>query len=160
MTVKVSAAQKKAYDALYAHAMSLPGAWVDHPWGHTVVKVKAKIFCFLSNGTMADTDCAVGLGVKLPMSSGQVLSLPFAKPTGYGLGKAGWVDIRFHAGDDVPTDILLPWIVESYRAIAPKMLVKSLDTAAPPPTPQKKPTPKKKPAPKNAPKKKPAPRKG
>ena len=35
------------------------------------------------------------------MSAGQTLSLPFAKPTGEGLGKSGWVSLSFGA-DDVP----------------------------------------------------------
>ena len=44
----------------------------------------------------------------------------FAEPTGYGLGKAGWVSARFEPGDDVPVDLLKQWIDESYAAVAPK----------------------------------------
>ena len=55
------------------------------------------------------------------------LSLPFASPTEYGLGKSGWVTARFHIGDAVPTDMLAEWVDESYRAIAPKKLVARLE---------------------------------
>ena len=53
--------------------------------------------------------------------------LPFAKPTGYGLGKSGWVTATFAAGDEPPVEMFKAWIDESYRAQAPKKLVKSLD---------------------------------
>jgi predicted DNA-binding protein (MmcQ/YjbR family) len=51
---------------------------------------------------------------------------PFVKPTGYGLGKSGWVTATFHKGGQPPIDILKSWIEESYRAIAPKRLSKKL----------------------------------
>ena len=128
---KPTKAQLAAYDALCAAALALPGAWQDNPWGHVAIKVGKKVFAFLSNGNQDQVACAVGLTVKLPLSAGAALSLPFASPTGYGLGKAGWVDLRFGAGDVVPTDILVGWLRESYRAVAPKTLAKQLDTTAP-----------------------------
>jgi hypothetical protein len=65
------------------------------------------------------------------------LSLPFASPTGYGLGKSGWVTARFAAKDKPPLEMLRKWIEESYRAVAPKELVKLLDQAAPGPRPRR-----------------------
>ena len=44
------------------------------------------------------------------------------EPTGYGLGRSGWVTARFGPGDDVPLDLIRRWLVESYRAVAPKKL--------------------------------------
>ena len=58
------------------------------------------------------------------------LLLPFAEPTGYGLGKSGWVSARFE-GTSPPLPVLCRWIDESYRAIAPKTLVKALPEAGP-----------------------------
>jgi hypothetical protein len=55
------------------------------------------------------------------------LSLPFAEPTGYGLGKSGWVTARFAAGDDVPVPMLIGWVDESFRAVAPKRLLAKLE---------------------------------
>lgn len=105
-------------------ALSLPGAYPDHPWGETVAKVGKKVFVFLGHD-----ERAVGFSAKLPASSEAALLLPFAKPTGYGLGKSGWVTASFDEGEDVPVDLLLGWIEESYRAIAPKKLVAELDGA-------------------------------
>ena len=69
----------------------------------------------------------LGLSVKLPGSASFALGLPFASPTAYGLGKSGWVTARFALREKPPVDLLKQWIDESYRAIAPKRLVASLD---------------------------------
>jgi CheY-like chemotaxis protein len=61
--------------------------------------------------------------------------MPFAKPTGYGLGKSGWVSTSFDDGDQDPVPLLLEWIDESYRAVAPKRLVKTLPEVGPPEDP-------------------------
>jgi predicted DNA-binding protein (MmcQ/YjbR family) len=112
---------KKAQKALHAFAKSLPGAWEDHPWGETVMKVGKKVFVFL--GRDAD-DC--GVSVKLRPSHAAALKMPFCTPTGYGLGKAGWVSAQFEKGDKPPVDLLCRWIEESYVAVAPKKLAKPL----------------------------------
>jgi predicted DNA-binding protein (MmcQ/YjbR family) len=66
-----------------------------------------------------------GVSLKLPESADFALSMPCCKPTGYGLGKAGWVSVKVRA-DEVPMDMMLDWLDESYRAVAPKTLVKKL----------------------------------
>ena len=43
----------------------------------------------------------------------------------YGLDRGKWVTVR--PPDDVPLDLLLAWIEESYRTVAPKTLVALLD---------------------------------
>lgn len=106
-------------------ALSLPGAVEEFPWDEPVVKVRKKIFVFL--GFSAD-DTRAGCGVKLPDSVEEALALGCER-MGYGLGKSGWVTARFPA-DDAPIDLLLDWIEESYRAVAPKALVKQLDDYA------------------------------
>ena len=65
--------------------------------------------------------------MKLPYTGAAVLDLPFAAPTGYGLGKSGWVTITPppEALPSVPQ--MQKWIEESYRAQAPRRLVKELD---------------------------------
>jgi predicted DNA-binding protein (MmcQ/YjbR family) len=116
---------KKVAAALRAFALKMPGAHEDFPWGERVVKVgpKGKVFVFLGR----DSDDEVGMSVKLPASGGAALAEPFAEPTGYGLGKSGWVSLSFTKKDRVPVDLLARWIEESYRAVAPKKLVAQLD---------------------------------
>jgi predicted DNA-binding protein (MmcQ/YjbR family) len=116
---------RKAAERLKAFALGLPGAWEDHPWGDTVVKVNKKVFLFLGE------DERLGLSVKLPDSGEAALSMPFTAPTGYGLGRGGWVTASFDAPDHPPVDILCDWIEESYRTIAPKKLVAELDQGPP-----------------------------
>jgi predicted DNA-binding protein (MmcQ/YjbR family) len=87
--------------------------------------VKGKTFVFL-----ALDEEGLSLSAKLPLSGVAALALPFASPTGYGLGKSGWVTARFAAGDEVPLELLHEWLDESYRAIAPKKLSARLPATA------------------------------
>jgi predicted DNA-binding protein (MmcQ/YjbR family) len=109
-------------ERVLAHALKFPEAHVDHPWGETVVKVNKKVFVFA--GT--DDSDRVGISLKLPESRDQALGVQGATPTSYGLGKAGWVSITFGAKLP-PAAVLLDWLDESYRAVAPKRLVRQLD---------------------------------
>jgi predicted DNA-binding protein (MmcQ/YjbR family) len=103
-------------------AFALPEAWEDHPWGESVAKVGKKVFVFFGP---TDGDEPFGFSVKLPISSDEALSLPFTVPTGYGLDRGNWVTVR--PPDDAPLDMLLAWIEESYRAVAPKALRTQLE---------------------------------
>jgi predicted DNA-binding protein (MmcQ/YjbR family) len=102
--------------------LAYPGAHTKSPWpGHLDLAVKDKTFAYLSiEGEPFKISC------KLPHSSAAALMLPFAEPTGYGLGKSGWVSAHFAKGQMPPKDLLKAWIDESYRAQAPKKLVASL----------------------------------
>lgn len=112
------------HEAVAAYALSLPGAWEDFPWGERVAKVGKKVFAFLGKPG-ADGE-PVGLSLKLPASALEVLEERWAEPTGYGLGKAGWVSVTLQA-DDLPTlDALRAWVRESYVAVAPRKLAKQL----------------------------------
>jgi predicted DNA-binding protein (MmcQ/YjbR family) len=106
-------------------ALGFPGATEDFPWGERVAKVNGKVFVFL--GVDPVRGAGMGLSVKLPLSCEEALELPFTKPTGYGLGKAGWVSASFGPEDSPPVEILKSWIRESYRSIAPKKLITDLD---------------------------------
>jgi predicted DNA-binding protein (MmcQ/YjbR family) len=102
---------------LAAFALELPGATEDFPWGDRVVKVRGKIFVFLG-GTSAS------ITVKLVESHPHAMSVEGAAPTGYGLGKAGWVTVPVSG---LPAATLRDWVEESYRVVAPKRLVAELD---------------------------------
>jgi predicted DNA-binding protein (MmcQ/YjbR family) len=108
-------------------ALGFPGVHEDFPWGESVIKVRKKVFVFL--GHSGDH---LSLSVKLPESNLLALDLPFASPTGYGLARGGWVTAQFEKGESPPLDLLRQWVTESYRAVAPRRLVKELDGKAGP----------------------------
>ncbi|OJT16723.1 DifB protein [Archangium sp. Cb G35] len=111
--------------ALRETGMGYPEVTEEFPWGHRTLKVKGKAFVFLTL-----TGEGLSMSVKLPQSNGAALMLPFVQPTGYGLGKSGWVSANFGARDTPPLDMLRKWLDESYRAVAPKKLVAQMDSGA------------------------------
>jgi predicted DNA-binding protein (MmcQ/YjbR family) len=111
-----------ALKELRAFGLAYPGAHTKSPWpGHLDLAVKDKTFAYLSiEGE------PFGISCKLPSSSAAALMLPFCEPTPYGLGKSGWVSAKFKAGEVPPVELFKSWIDESYRAQAPRKLVKEL----------------------------------
>jgi predicted DNA-binding protein (MmcQ/YjbR family) len=106
-------------------ALGFPEAYQDQPWEEDVVaKVNKKIFVFL--GTDDDDAAKLGMTVKLRDSNEQALMVPGAAPSGYGLGRAGWVTVPF-LDTTPPLKVLKDWVEESYRLVAPKRLVAELD---------------------------------
>lgn len=124
----ISDAGRKAEAQLREHALGYPETREDHPWGHVAIKVREKVFVFLGGGEGG----GLSLSVKLAASHTSALDRPFAEPTGYGLGKHGWVSATFEADETPPLELLRAWIDESYRAIAPKKLVAALAGASTP----------------------------
>ena len=104
-----------------AFALSLPEAVEDHPWGEDVAKVRGKVFLFLGSRT------SQRITVKLDESHRHALSIEGAEPTGYGLGKSGWVTVPLRA-DGVNLELLRDWVEESYRIVAPTRFVAELDS--------------------------------
>jgi predicted DNA-binding protein (MmcQ/YjbR family) len=106
-------------------ALGLPGAYEDHPWDEDVAKVDGKVFVFLG----VEDSLELGMTVKLRESHEQALAVPGAAPTGYGLGRSGWVDVPF--GESTPPlDVLRDWVEESYRLVARKRRIAELDSRA------------------------------
>jgi predicted DNA-binding protein (MmcQ/YjbR family) len=106
---------------LRAFGLAYPGTHTKSPWpGHLDLAVNDKTFAYLSlEGEPFHISC------KLPQSGGAALLLPFTKPAAYGLGKSGWVVAEFPDGR-IPVDLLKSWLDESYRAQAPKKLLRTL----------------------------------
>ncbi len=121
---------KRVENELLAFALDYPQAYEDNPWGERVAKVKKKVFVFFHVPSRE-----LHVTVKLPASGMMALALPFVAPTGYGLGKSGWVTATFGPKDRPPVEVLKRWIDESYRAVAPKALVARLPPAGTPPAP-------------------------
>ncbi|SNR98418.1 MULTISPECIES: MmcQ/YjbR family DNA-binding protein [unclassified Azospirillum] len=111
--------------ALLVAALALPEVAEDFPWGERVLKVRGKIFLFLNQ-----YDGALRLSMKLPFSRDFALERAEARPTGYGLGKAGWVTFIYGDGTAPDADHLIHWMKESYRAVAPKKLATQLSVSA------------------------------
>lgn len=144
MARKVPAPKKsrptdKVLAELRSFGLAYPGAHTKSPWpGHLDLAVNDKTFAYLSiEGE------PLGISCKLPSSCAVALMLPFVTPTAYGLGKSGWVSAKFADGEQPPVEMLKQWIDESYRAQAPKKLVKALaplaTTAKAPAAAKKKP---------------------
>jgi predicted DNA-binding protein (MmcQ/YjbR family) len=112
----LSASLKAAEKKLRAHGLAKPEAYEEFPWGDRALKVAKKMFAIMS----CDAEHGLALTVKLGPLSDEALQLPFTEPTGYGLGKSGWVTARFAPGDQPPAGILCDWIDESYAVVAPK----------------------------------------
>ena len=121
----MSRSANKIVGDLRRFALRLPEAWEDDPWGDCVVKVRKKIFVFFGKkGKKVDK---VGFAVKLGEIGIDLVEDGRGTPTGYGLGKAGWVSFSFAPADAPTLDEMCAWIEESYRAIAPKKLSRLLD---------------------------------
>ena len=107
---------------LKAFGLAYPEAHSKSPWpDHDDLAVRNKTFAYLGvTGQPLSVSC------KLPVTGPMALTLPFTSPTGYGLGKSGWVTATFAAEDKPPVDLLKDWIDESYRAQASKTLLARL----------------------------------
>lgn len=117
-----------AEQELLAFALTLPEAFEDFPWGERNMKVGKKIFASLGMVEYPKGSAPrLRISVKLSDSHAEAMALPFTQPSGYNLGKHGWVSMWFDEGDDPPVPLLMEWIEESYRTIAPKKLVAQLD---------------------------------
>jgi predicted DNA-binding protein (MmcQ/YjbR family) len=103
--------------------LSYPDTYEEHPWGETAIKTRphGKVFLFI--GTRDDE---VSFSVKLPSSRDIAIDLPWTEPTHYGMGKHGWVTGHL-TPKNAPMELIRAWVDESFRAIAPKKLVKQLD---------------------------------
>jgi predicted DNA-binding protein (MmcQ/YjbR family) len=119
---------RERHRRVVAFALSLPGAWEDHPWDETVAKVGKKVFAFFGD---PDGEYGPAMTVKLYASHDGAVGVPGAEEAGYGLGRSGWVTIQF--GPKTPSfGVLTDWVEESYRLVAPKRLVAELDSRSEP----------------------------
>jgi len=101
-------------------SLSYPQTTETFPWGEHAFKVKGKTFVF-----MRDDDKDSGFSVKLSASRALALRLPGAEPTHYGMGAKGWVSIPLSS--KIPAKTIYALIEESFRSVAPKMVLKALD---------------------------------
>jgi predicted DNA-binding protein (MmcQ/YjbR family) len=108
---------------LRSHALSYPETTEAFPWGERAFKVKGKTFVF-----MRDDPEELSFSVKLPKARRKALALPGSEPTHYGLGAKGWVTLRPRAKTSL--ELLLSFVDESYRAIAPKRVLEQVESSS------------------------------
>ena len=115
----MSARGDAAMEHLRAFGLEYPGAHIKSPWpGHLDLAVNGKTFAYMS--IKGDP---FSLGVKLPFTGAEARERPWATPTPYGLGKSGWTTFT-PPDDEIDLSLFEQWIDESYRAQAPKKLIK------------------------------------
>lgn len=107
---------------LRAVALSLPETAEGTSCVNRAFKVRKKNFLFLG-----EKDGEVRLMAKLVESLPDVQAL--ADPR-VDVGRTGWVTARFDPEDPPDVGMLERWVVESFRALAPKAVVRALDAEA------------------------------
>jgi predicted DNA-binding protein (MmcQ/YjbR family) len=108
---------------LREYALRFPEAWEDHPWAEeSVAKVGKKVFVFFG---MEEGQWWPMVHMKLAASHPLALAQPGVEPMGYGLGRSGWVTVKLDECE-LPYEVLVEWVEESYRSVAPKKLVAML----------------------------------
>jgi hypothetical protein len=88
--------------------------------GEPTFRVRGKNFVFTNPAASSVT-------VKLPVeeATAVVATDPLATPTGYGLGRHGWVSVEIGDGDgddDARWQLVEEWVRTSYTLVAPKRL--------------------------------------
>ena len=88
------------------------------------LKVRNKTFCIF--GAKAEPLDALSITLKLPISAEMVQGLPFVRESRGWYKQHNWVHAHFSADDDIlgETETLKGWLLQSYRAMAPKKLAK------------------------------------
>ena len=112
------------HDRLLGIVLTLPGAYEDRPWGSVHCKVAKKIF--VGWGRHDDGEMSIGVRTTLDRQAKLVRSDRRVSVAKYS-GKYGGIDVRL--GPKPDWDEVERFIVESYRLIAPKKLVKELDAS-------------------------------
>ena len=102
----------------------LPGAYEDRPWGSVHCKVAGKIFVGWGRD---DGEMSVGFKTDKQLQAMLVASDARFTVAKY-VGKHGWVDMRL--GGKPNWAEVETFIIDSYRMIAPKKLVKELYAGA------------------------------
>jgi predicted DNA-binding protein (MmcQ/YjbR family) len=98
--------------------------------GEPTFRVRGKNFIFTNRE-------ATGLSVKLPKeeAAAVIATDRLAEPTGYGLGRHGWVSITIGRATKARWQQIEEWVRTSYTLVAPKTLAQQViaedDRAAP-----------------------------
>lgn len=94
--------------------------WGEEP--HPAFKIRGKNFVFAASD---------GLGVSLKLSKEEAAAVvatdDSVAPAGYGLGRAGWIDVTIPAdASDERWVLIREWVRMSYTLVAPKKLARDV----------------------------------
>jgi hypothetical protein len=123
---------QQAEAELTAFALSLPETDVVPGWGPTrYLRVRGKGFCIF--GDKQEPPDALTMIVKLPIAAEMVRHLPFVREGSGWFKRHDWVIAHFGPDDDILAefDTLKAWVLQSWRAQAPKALARKLDAGGP-----------------------------
>lgn len=97
--------------------------------GEPTFRVRGKNFVFTNPE-------ATAISVKLPKEEAEavVATDPLARPTGYGLGRHGWVSVQIGEADADRWQQVEEWVRTSYTMVAPKKLATQVLDEDQPPT--------------------------
>lgn len=99
------------FPRLRDHCLSLPGAWVDYPWGETVFKVGKKMF---ASGWQAEAG-ELTTTVKATLDDqAALMQIPGVARVGY-IGKHGWVTLTI--SDEASLAFALDLVSASYELV-------------------------------------------
>lgn len=118
---------QRAEAELTKYGLTFPETNVGPGWTTTrALYVRKKMFAVF--GATSEPLDALTFLVKLPISAEMAEDLPFVRPAKGWYKQHKWVTAHFGADDDVLAEIetLRGWLKQSYVAIAPKMLGKTL----------------------------------
>lgn len=99
-------------------ALDLPEVTEGTSCVNRAFKVRKKNFVFV--GEPAD-----GIRIMVKLSSSLEAAKAMSDPR-VDVGATGWVTIRFRPEEPLDQDLLGAWVLESYRSLAPKTLVRQL----------------------------------
>ncbi len=104
---------------LRAVARALPETGEGASCVNRAFSVRKKNFLFLG-----EKDGAIRIMVKLTDSLEAASAMEDPRVD---VGKFGWVTLRFTPDDPLDRDLLAGWILESFRAMAPRTVLRQLD---------------------------------
>ncbi len=108
---------------LRAAALALPETSEGTSCVNRAFKVRKKNFLFVG-----EKEAQIKVMLKLSDSMEEAEELAARDPR-VSLGKFGWLTLLFAPDDALDSALLRGWVVESFRTLAPKTVVKKLDAA-------------------------------
>ncbi len=109
-------------ETLRTAALSLPETSEGTSCVNRAFKARKKNFLFIG-----EKPEGVRVMIKVGPSLDEAVTLAAERPQHVSVGKTGWVTLLFPADRAPRTELLERWVNESFRMLAPKTLVKSLD---------------------------------